>query len=105
MEHTKGTWVVSKIGSMMLSINTGRKHIALTGYWHSGDNNIDVSKDEAEANARLIAAAPQLLKACKLGEATANTAIHATPTGGFREALTCVNILRLEAIAKATKGE
>ena len=44
-----------------------------------------------------------LLKACKRDEELANAAILATPTGEYRNKLTEINILRLEAIAAATE--
>ncbi|MEX5734677.1 hypothetical protein [Providencia hangzhouensis] len=46
----------------MTGINSESKHVALVNYSHHGLPN-DVYGDEHEANANLIAAAPELLEA------------------------------------------
>lgn len=66
-KHTKGTWAVQentvlKDGSYVIkSGNT------LIGFASDSDT---LSKDETEANAKLIAAAPELLEALKRANAT-----------------------------------
>lgn len=57
MEHTPGPWKQNK--EALIAINKGTKHIAMVNYDSEG-----VAR--CEANANLIAAAPDLLYACKL---------------------------------------
>ena len=60
-KHTPGPWIIDGNG-IKTSISAGSKHIAMVNYWHVGGAD-DVIGEEHEANARLIAAAPDLLKA------------------------------------------
>lgn len=55
---TPGPWVIDEWS--MTGINSESKHVALVNYSHHGLPN-DVYGDEHEANANLIAAAPELL--------------------------------------------
>ncbi|MFG0743750.1 hypothetical protein [Providencia sp. TYF-12] len=55
---TPGPWVIDEWS--MTGINSESKHVALVNYSHHGLPN-DVYEDEHEANAHLIAAAPELL--------------------------------------------
>lgn len=57
---TPGPWVIDEWS--MTGINSESKHVALVNYSHHGLPN-DVYGDEHEANAHLIAAAPELLEA------------------------------------------
>ncbi|MEY0558841.1 hypothetical protein [Providencia sp. PROV113] len=57
---TPGPWVIDEWS--MTGINSESKHVALVNYSHHGLPN-DVYGDEHEANANLIAAAPELLEA------------------------------------------
>lgn len=58
VKHTPGPWVKGKFGQLYGA--SGRQ----VGVWDAGIAR--VSRDaEAEANARLIAAAPELLAACE----------------------------------------
>lgn len=59
-QHTPGPWQVSQ--KLKYSINNGHKHIANVSIRHSAN----INQAENEANARLIAAAPELLEALKL---------------------------------------
>ena len=61
MTHTPGPWNIGP--TYKSSINAGEKHIAMVNYWKSGDKSSDVFGEEHDANARLIAAAPDLLEA------------------------------------------
>jgi len=59
-KHTEGPWTMDS--EMRTSVNAGDKHIAMVNFYKTGKSD-DVSGDEHEANARLIAAAPELLAA------------------------------------------
>lgn len=59
-KHTPGQWKVAEKGCDNLT----EKHIAWTNFMEViGPKNGDTSKDEDSANAKLIAAAPELLEA------------------------------------------
>ena len=65
-EHTPGPWEVfnfSKMGRRFVTVRSGNMEVAdvtsFVGPYSARD------EERADANARLIAAAPQLLKACK----------------------------------------
>ena len=64
MKHTKGKWEYSKVANfsdtLVSFINCGEVAIAQTR-----TNTYNSTKEETEANARLIASAPDLLKACE----------------------------------------
>ncbi|MEY0819408.1 hypothetical protein AB7201_06150 [Providencia rettgeri] len=59
---TPGPWVIDEWS--MTGINSESKHVALVNYSHHGLPN-DVYGDEHEANANLIAAAPELLESLR----------------------------------------
>ena len=63
MTHTPGPWKMNT--NVQTSIDAETKHIAMVNYYKSGRANDDVYGEEHEANARLIAAAPDLLEALK----------------------------------------
>lgn len=67
MSHTKGPWKLRRPGCIS---NSEGDLVATTGY------RVTVRFDEDDANARLIAAAPELLAAL---EAVRNTDDHAAP--------------------------
>jgi len=60
-KHTPGPWYVADT-KIRTSINSEHKHIAMVNYSYRGIES-DVMGEEHEANARLIAAAPDLLAA------------------------------------------
>lgn len=57
---TPAPWVVD--ARAMSAINSSTKHVALVNYSHHGGDK-DVIGDEHNANAHLIASAPELLEA------------------------------------------
>jgi hypothetical protein len=63
IKHTAGPWAVARLipqsNEYIRTIKAGDEHIAHVGDFING-------MDEARANARLIAAAPELLKAAQL---------------------------------------
>ncbi len=59
-KHTPGPWKI-KDDFAKTAINTEKKHIAMVNYWKCQDESC-ISDEEHEANARLIAAAPELLE-------------------------------------------
>lgn len=111
--HTPGPWTVgpSEDGRPHLAINwaggTGRSSCGydswgeLATVWGSDDGLRKVSA-EAKANARLIAAAPDLLEAAKLGLECAEGWIHdqLDGTSVLDDALSKLQPIR-DAIAKA----
>ena len=62
-EFTKGKWEIDE--DLKYSINTGKKHIAMVNHYNSPNPELCVWGEESLANARLIAAAPELYEACK----------------------------------------
>ena len=63
MAHTPGPWEID--WDCHTAINKGNKHIALVNQYNSTDESSRVWGEEHEANARLIAAAPDLLARLK----------------------------------------
>lgn len=60
MKHTKGEWTVKPcdhVGAIEVSFGDFKGEVKL--WYHHGDTQ---TKEEAEANARLIASAPKLLE-------------------------------------------
>ena len=60
-KHTPVPWVIGE--HYKTGINSGTKHVAMVNYFESGNAEADVCGEEHEANVRLIAAAPELLRA------------------------------------------
>lgn len=63
MKHTPGPWAVSTRGVGAPMIWGNGHEVAQVRYW-SGSENVD----EVDVNARLIAAAPELLEAAKIAD-------------------------------------
>jgi hypothetical protein len=64
MSHTPGPWTLGRFGSIQSSV--GRPAFKGTAYPQIALATLDDrGEEERDANARLIAAAPQLLAACK----------------------------------------
>ena len=73
MKHTPGTWksevwdyTVGPPPRKELVITTGKYRIALLECDFPGDNPYLIPQEEAMANARLIAAAPEMVKALQI---------------------------------------
>ncbi len=69
MEHTKGEWEISPIDNLKVivkqqCIRQGQSQITVCAIWYE-ERAYWGGQAEAEANAHLIAAAPDLLEACK----------------------------------------
>ena len=68
MEYTKGKWEVKKVGNNLYAIGADIRVVGIDANWTIGTFSFHpsvVNDGEAQANARLIAAAPELLEACK----------------------------------------
>jgi len=62
MKHTNGPWKIEG-ETVKTAISSGCKHIAMVNYFDRGSGDPrSISKDEHEANARLIASAPEMLE-------------------------------------------
>lgn len=62
-KHSKGIWRIEG-DKVKTAISAGCKHIAMVNYFDCGPGDPrSITKDEHEANARLIAAAPSMLEA------------------------------------------
>lgn len=59
MKHTPGPWIINN--EIRTAINAGDKHIAMVNY--AKTREYDLTGEEHEANARLIAEAPEMLEA------------------------------------------
>lgn len=65
-KHTPGPWEISKHGTPAHSPQFGV--YAPNSPWNGVNDLAIVKDDNAEANAQLIAAAPDLIEACKMAE-------------------------------------
>jgi len=62
MKHTKGKWFATEINTDKKWINISSSEKGIIGRTYYGDLEPVITKEEAEANAKLIAAAPELLE-------------------------------------------
>jgi len=60
---TQGKWEID-LGHRF-AVNCGKKHIAMVNVFTDKDTEVSVCEEEGLSNACLIAAAPELLTACK----------------------------------------
>ena len=99
MKHTKGKWVIRKIGNIRYEVNSQDRYIAECPIPFAHQ---DYEVEEAEANAKLIAAAPDLLVVCEqvLAWASADT-----EEGGDFAYFSEHIWQRLEDTVKEAKGE
>ena len=114
-KHTPGPWAVTCC--LDYWVQAGDVGVALCGDldWQGPDSNCVRDQREMEANARLIAAAPELLEALKAILAADPVTVHvgydSSPGGGayiYAEAVRLDDdafIKARAAIAKATGGE
>ena len=93
-KYTPGPWTVDE-SHINGAINAGKRHVALANFYNCHDEEVRVTREQQEANAQLIASAPDLLDA-------AQTALECLEGGGFGKAY-AEDVLRA-AIRKA-EGE
>ena len=94
-KHTPGPWTVTADGAgWYIECSPERGHSVAYIRAEIGDEDQDTSDDEKESNARLIAAAPELLEALKLIANAENSALDLAYCKGIARA----------AITKATGG-
>ena len=99
IKHTPGPWTVEwpMDGGALIMAEDGHGHLGRVDVRYSKRNNLE----EAEANARLIAAAPDLLEACR---DTVNKLVNIHTVGSDQDKgrwLSSISLLA-SAIAKAT---
>jgi len=102
-QHTPGPWNLNCLETVRHTIHAHRGHVATVA---RGTMN-EVAPDEIEANARLIAAAPDLLEklaalADYLDEVDVQNSLACGPAGLERAA--ALQFIARHAIAKATGG-
>jgi len=75
MKHTKGKWEVIYVSGIATGVGIKEENISLSGtYWEAIVNTVlpktdgEYEDSNIEANAKLIAAAPELLEACNFEE-------------------------------------
>jgi hypothetical protein len=79
-KYTPGPWEIGT-GIVKTPINSGHKHIAMVNYYKSGSEpERSVYGEEHEANAQLIAAAPELLEALEEAVTWMETYVRVTST-------------------------
>jgi hypothetical protein len=60
--HTNGPWMIEG-DQIRTAINSGVKHVAMVNYFNCGSGDPrTITDEEHEANAKLIAAAPEMLE-------------------------------------------
>ncbi len=90
-KHTPAPWHINP--KMKTSINAGRKHIAMVNWYNPAEEELRVIGEEHEANAHLIAAAPDLL-------ATLETTFEALKNGTYDEN----HAAMIEAVINKARG-
>lgn len=81
-KHTSGPWKASASCAVVSEASTGRTVAEIVMPIDAGERPLDV--EECAANALLIAAAPDLLEACKAAENTMRALINAHESEPFR---------------------
>ena len=64
-KFTPGPWTVDK-SHMYGAINAGKWHVAMANFYNCHDEEVRVTREQQEANAQLISAAPDLFEALKI---------------------------------------
>ena len=64
-KFTPGPWRVDE-SHIYGSINAGRRHVAMANFYNCHDEEVRVTREQQEANAQLISAAPDLFEALKI---------------------------------------
>ena len=110
MKHTKGEWKVGTyVGITDMSLHTNEtvywQNVITTKKWHTYiiAKCLLKDKDELQANTKLIAAAPELLKALIKLQFRLEQLIGLIPTGESRNSITEDNINALLVIKNATE--
>jgi hypothetical protein len=97
-QHTPDDWEVRKIGNSLFIETNAPKFICDMQLEACLD---EAEKDEIHANARLIAAAPELLEGCRAALRLPSLMTRITSKKGQMDLMECQDIIR-GAIAKAT---
>ena len=63
-KYTPGPWTVDE-SHINGAINAGKRHVALANFYNCHDEEMRVTREQQEANAQLISAAPDLLESLK----------------------------------------
>ena len=64
-KYTQGPWRVDE-SHINGSINAGKRHVAIANFYNCHDEEVRVTREQQEANAQLISAAPDLFEALKI---------------------------------------
>lgn len=112
-KFTKGPWRYDNYGTGITGVGKGGMVgteeefliASIRGWGHLQYLGHGEAAAIQEANANLISAAPDMYEALKRGELLANVSILATPSGPKRNKLTEINLMRLQALAKAEGKE
>ena len=64
-KYTPGPWTVDE-SHMDGAINAGKRHVALANFYNCHDEEVRVTRDQQQANAQLISAAPDIYEALKI---------------------------------------
>ena len=110
-QHTPGEWKVTELYPSAYSVTIGPiDYIDSKGSKKQGWKQIAnisggyFSAEQAEANARLIAAAPELLKAAQTAQSIADKCNHSMQPPHVQDLLRSISELLLPAINKATNS-
>jgi len=88
MKHTPGPWHVQAITDGRNIRDSSNRGVARAGEYYGRSSDLNIKKDEAEANKHLIAAAPELLEAL---ERIVNDSMHKVHPIASQMALAAIN--------------